>query len=121
MLITQINYHHFFQALQQQFCSQWREDFTLVFADLSVLTAGWQAQGSVSDLANALTAWKRIYHKLLCQQPVSEMVAIARRLRQHNLGTTFSQSAIAAVWQSIEQADDWRHFFNAIADSKKSL
>ncbi|MEL7226590.1 MAG: hypothetical protein AAGL17_17585, partial [Cyanobacteria bacterium J06576_12] len=57
LLITQINYHHFFQALQQQFCSQWREDFTLVFADLSVLTtAGWHAQGSVSDLANALTS-----------------------------------------------------------------
>ncbi|MEL7354417.1 MAG: YdiU family protein [Cyanobacteria bacterium J06560_5] len=116
LLITQIGYHQFFKTLKQQFCPQWREDLTLIFADVSVFSSLQQKSVSSSDLDRALKPWKGLYHRLLRQQPAAEMAAMAQRLKQYNPETTLLQPAIRALWQAIEQTDNWQPFSQTITN-----
>ncbi|NJM96764.1 MAG: YdiU family protein [Phormidesmis sp. RL_2_1] len=111
LFASQVKYHHFFQALRQQFSGLWREDPSHIFTDLSFLE-------SVDHIA-ALQSWKDLYHQLLQQQPESEMAAVAQRLQQHNAKQVLSQSAIAEIWYAIEQADNWQPFLQAITKSNE--
>ena len=108
LFTTQVGYHDFFQELQRQFSSQWREDPTAVFTDLSFLESAEQAL--------AFKPWQTLYHQLLKQQPDKEIAAIAQRLKHHNPRTVLSQPAIAAIWTAIDQADDWTPFSHLIAN-----
>lgn len=107
LFMTQVGYHRFFQALQHQFSASWREEETAIFADLSFLESPEQAI--------ALRPWKVLYHRVLRQQPESEMSVIAQRLKRHNPKKVLSQAVIASIWSAIEHSDDWQPFFNAIA------
>lgn len=107
LFMTQIGYHRFFQELQRQFSALWREDPTAVLSDLSFLESAEQAL--------ALKPWQVLYHRLLQQQPETEMAAICQRLKRYNPATVLSQGAIASVWAAIEQADDWQAFSDLIS------
>jgi len=102
LFITQVGYHQFFGELRRQFSSQWQKNPALIFADCRFLNA--------EEQAIALNPWRRVYHRLLQEQPETEMVAIAERLTAHNPQQVPLQSMIKEVWAAIVQADDWHPF-----------
>ncbi|EDX87878.1 Uncharacterized ACR, YdiU/UPF0061 family [Synechococcus sp. PCC 7335] len=148
LFASQVNYHHFFQALQQQFSVRWREDSANIFTDLNFLggadfgsaslrltddatnhptkyskhhAADTELKNSgftdlkIGDRVGALKPWKDFYHHLLKQQSEDEIVAIAHRLKQYNPRQRISRSAIAYIWQAIEEDDNWQYFNQALS------
>lgn len=108
---TQVSYHSFFQALQQQFSPTWQASAAAVLTDLSFLKS--------ADQALALGEWRGFYHHLLQQQSPSELAAIAARLQHHTPRTVLSESVITGVWQAIATTDNW-HPFHEVIDSLQS-
>jgi uncharacterized protein YdiU (UPF0061 family) len=103
---TQASYHRFFQELQRQFSSAWRESPTAVFSDLGFLQS--------EEQVIALRAWRSLYYQLLRQQPATHMTAIAQCLRRSTPTTTLSAAVLAEVWGAIATADDWHPFQDLI-------
>lgn len=99
---SQVGYHDFFLQLRQQFSAKWREDaYGMLSAKDFSLT---------SDQAALLTQWQECYYPLLLQLPVDEVEKMAHRLRQHNPTTVLLRPEIEAVWEPIDQEDNWAPF-----------
>jgi len=108
---SQMGYHQFFLELRRQFSSQWRENPATIFADCSFLNS--------EEQAIALNPWRRLYHRLLQEQPETEMAAIAERLTAHNPKQVPLQSTIKEVWAAIIQGDDWHPFDKLLTQLKR--
>ncbi|XGV96734.1 MAG: YdiU family protein [Leptolyngbya sp. BL-A-14] len=104
---TQIGYHSFFAELAQQFSQDWRDDVGHIFSQASV---------SPGEFANLWNSWKNSYFNLLLSLPEAEMATIASRLRVHNPTTTPLRPVIEAVWDAIDQQDDWEPFNRLLKD-----
>lgn len=102
---TQISYHQFFAELRQQFSSLWRVDAGHILRETSLLSA---------EQLQALEPWRSLYHRLLSQQPETEMVAIAKRLQRHNPLTVIVRPEIEAVWEAIAGDDNWQPFYTLL-------
>jgi serine/tyrosine/threonine adenylyltransferase len=99
---SQISYHQFFAELRQQFSALWRADAGHVFQDNNLLTA---------EKFQALEPWRSLYHRLLKNQPETELAAIADRLQRHNPLTVIVRPEIEAVWEAISAEDNWQPFY----------
>jgi uncharacterized protein YdiU (UPF0061 family) len=119
---TQVGYHSFFLELTQQFSASWRES-----ADQILSQATWQSPGNNSGFSSeavseqgsfeqmeCLEPWRKLYHYILINLPIDEMDQIAERLRQHNPVTVLLRPEIEAVWQRIDQEDNWSPFYDLL-------
>jgi uncharacterized protein YdiU (UPF0061 family) len=102
LLLSRMGYHQFFSELRQQFSSQWREDETCIFPDFKFLPS--------AEPTTILQSWRRLYHRLLSNRPITEIERISQRLRQHNPIKVLLQPELEAVWQPIADADNWNPF-----------
>lgn len=114
---SKVGYHDFFKALRLSFDPAWRIDPShLSLANLGLVAPpdaadapDVAAQGTDSG-TDCFEQWQQFYHQVLQSLPESEVSAIARRLSQHNPLIVIVRPEIEAVWQAIDQADNWQPF-----------
>jgi serine/tyrosine/threonine adenylyltransferase len=102
---SQINYHLFFAELRQQFSPLWRVDAGHILSQTSLLT---------EEQSQALEPWRSLYHRLLANQPESELAGVADRLQRHNPLTALVRPEIEAVWEAIATEDNWQPFYTLL-------
>jgi serine/tyrosine/threonine adenylyltransferase len=107
LAISQISYHDFFMQLRIQFHFTWRDDRSKILADVA-----WQLTDETSEL---LSQWRSLYHHYLIRLPIATMEEIGTRLIQSNPTTILRRSQIETVWERITQVDDWRPFYQLVA------
>ncbi len=119
---TQVGYHSFFLELTQLFSVNWRESADQILSQADLQSPGndpfsgseaVSKQGSFEQM-ECLEPWRKLYHHILVNLPSGEMDQIAERLRQHNPVTVLLRPEIEAVWQRIEQEDDWVPFYDLL-------
>jgi uncharacterized protein YdiU (UPF0061 family) len=98
---SQISYHDFFAQLTQTFSSNWREDAEQIFTEVKITN---------DALAERWQRWKILYFGLLLNLSESEIEQMPDRLNQHNPTTVPTRSFIEAVWQAIDESDNWTPF-----------
>ena len=99
---SQIGYHDFFAELRLHFQDTWCVDPGHIFSESDLLSPlPWQAQ---------LDQWRQLYHRLLQDYPDAEMLAIGKRLQQHNPLTVLTRPQIEAIWEPIVTTDNWQPF-----------
>jgi len=97
---TQVNYHHFFAQLAQQFTPNWREDVSCIFQEVTVSDA----------VANLWNQWRILYFNGLLNLPAEGMESVGDRLRQSNPTTVPTRPLIESTWKAIAESDDWSAF-----------
>jgi len=98
---SKIGYHEFFKALRLQFDPDWREVIKFSF-DLPL----------PSDTATTcFEQWCEFYQQMLASLSASDMMAVAKRLRQYNPLTVIIRPEIESVWEPIAQDDNWIPFY----------
>lgn len=101
---SKVGYHDFFKALRQQFSPVWRSDANAILPEL--FDRANLADGAIA----CFEQWQQFYQQVLQSLPEGELDAIAQRLRQHNPLTVIIRPEIEAVWQAIDQEDNWAPF-----------
>lgn len=103
---SQVSYHTFFWEVTKQFDRNWRDDATNILKADEFLNAP-EATALVED-------WRNIYLQILLSFPDSELDNIVARLRRHNPKTALLRPEIEAVWEKIDQEDNWTPFYELI-------
>lgn len=96
----EVGYHEFFWQLTQQFSPQWQADSHLIFSEV--------------ESAEALLRWRQLYHHLLQFLSGDELEAVAERLRKFNPQTVLLRPEIEAIWERIDQEDNWQPFYELL-------
>ncbi|MBD1933578.1 MULTISPECIES: protein adenylyltransferase SelO [Cyanophyceae] len=104
---TQVGYHTFFSELTQQFNHNWRDDAANILKSDSFLNLG--------EAAGLLETWRNLYLQILLSLPESEMDNMLERLQRHNPKTVLLRPEIEAVWEKIDQEDNWEPFYQLIS------
>ncbi|MBD2005486.1 MULTISPECIES: protein adenylyltransferase SelO [Cyanophyceae] len=104
---TQVGYHTFFSELTEQFNRNWRDDAANILKSDSFL--------NLSEAAGLLEAWRNLYLQTLLSLPESEMDNMLERLQRHNPKTVLLRPEIEAVWEKIDQEDNWEPFYQLIS------
>ncbi len=104
---TQVGYHTFFSELTEQFNRNWRDDAANILKSDSFLNS--------SEATGLLEAWRNLYLQILLSLPESEMDNILERLQRHNPKTVLLRPEIEAVWEKIDQEDNWEPFYQLIS------
>ena len=97
---SQVGYHEFFAQLTAVFSREWRLNQALILAELEV----------DGDLRSVLEDWRRLYFTMLNASPESDLEAIALCLKDANPAVMLTRPQIEAVWDKIDQEDDWSAF-----------
>ena len=97
---SQVGYHEFFAQLTAVFSREWRLNQALILAELEV----------DGDLRSVLEDWRRLYFTMMNASPESDLEAIALRLKDANPAVMLTRPQIEAVWDKIDQEDDWSTF-----------
>ena len=104
---TQVGYHTFFSELTEQFNRNWRDDAANILKSDSFLNS--------SEATGLLEAWRNLYLQILLSLPESEMDNMLERLQRHNPKTVLLRPEIEAVWEKIDQEDNWEPFYQLIS------
>lgn len=104
---TQVGYHTFFSELTEQFNRNWRDDAANILKSDSFLNS--------SEATGLLEAWRNLYLQILLSLPESEMDKMLERLQRHNPKTVLLRPEIEAVWEKIDQEDNWEPFYQLIS------
>ncbi|MBD1835478.1 YdiU family protein [Cyanobacteria bacterium FACHB-472] len=104
---TQVGYHTFFSELKEQFNRSWRDDAANILKSDSFL--------NLSEAAGLLEAWRNLYLQTLLSLPESEMDNMLERLQRHNPKTVLLRPEIEAIWEKIDQEDNWEPFYQLIS------
>ena len=104
---TQVGYHTFFSELTEQFNRNWRDDAANILKSESFLNS--------SEATGLLEAWRNLYLQILLSLPESEMDNMLERLQRHNPKTVLLRPEIEAVWEKIDQEDNWEPFYQLIS------
>ena len=97
---SQVGYHEFFAQLALLFSREWRSNQALILAELGV----------DGDLRSVLENWRGLYFAMLNASPESDLEAIGARLNDRNPAVILTRPQIEAVWDKIDQEDDWSAF-----------
>ena len=97
---SQMGYHEFFAQLAVSFSREWRLDQSLILAELVV----------DEDIRSILENWRGLYFAMLQARPESDLEAIALCLNDRNPAVILTRPQIEAVWDKIDQEDDWSAF-----------
>ncbi|MEW5857359.1 MAG: protein adenylyltransferase SelO family protein, partial [Cyanobacteriota bacterium] len=103
---TQVSYHGFFWEVTKQFDRNWRDDATNILKADGFLNA--------PEATALLEDWRNLYLQTLLSFPDSDLDNIAARLRRHNPKTALVRPEIEAVWEKIDQEDNWTPFYELI-------
>ncbi|MEP0883563.1 YdiU family protein [Trichocoleus sp. ST-U3] len=103
---TQVSYHSFFWEVTNQFDRNWRDDATNILKADEFLNA--------PEATALLEDWRNLYLQTLLSFPDSELDSIATLLRRHNPKTALVRPEIEAVWEKIDQEDNWTPFYELI-------
>jgi uncharacterized protein YdiU (UPF0061 family) len=104
---TQVGYHAFFSELTEQFNRNWRDDAANILKSDSFLNS--------SEATGLLEAWRNLYLQILLSLPESEMDNMLERLQRYNPKTVLLRPEIEAVWEKIDQEDNWEPFYQLIS------
>ena len=104
---TQVGYHTFFSELTEQFNRNWRDDAANILKSDSFLNS--------SEATGLLEAWRNLYLQILLSLPESKMDNMLERLQRHNPKTVLLRPEIEAVWEKIDQEDNWEPFYQLIS------
>ncbi|MEP0800063.1 protein adenylyltransferase SelO [Funiculus sociatus] len=104
---TQVGYHTFFSELTEQFNRNWRDDAANILKSDSFLNS--------SEATGLLEAWRNLYLQILLSLPESEMDNMLERLQRYNPKTVLLRPEIEAVWEKIDQEDNWELFYQLIS------
>jgi uncharacterized protein YdiU (UPF0061 family) len=97
---TQVDYPYFFAELSRQFSPKWREDVNHILPDAEL----------PQNLASLWNRWKILYFNSLLHLPDSAMETVAQTLKTANPQIVPVRSLIEAVWQPIDEEDNWAEF-----------
>ena len=97
---SQVGYHEFFAQLALLFSREWRSNQALILAELGV----------DGDLRSVLENWRGLYFAMLNASPESDLEAIGARLNDRNPAVILTRPQVEAVWDKIDQEDDWSAF-----------
>ncbi|MCU0526326.1 MAG: YdiU family protein [Elainella sp. Prado103] len=136
---SQVEYHGFFKSLRLAFQFSWRRDLNHISLRALGLVRGanlsdvqppesqdleaqnpetQEAQNSETEVpeavVNCFEQWRQFYYQVLQSMPESELPMIARRLSQHNPLIVIVRPEIEAVWEAIDQEDNWIPFNNLL-------
>jgi len=104
---TQVGYHTFFSELTEQFNRNWRDDAANILKSDSFLNS--------SEATGLLEAWRNLYLQILLSLPESKMDNMLERLQRYNPKTVLLRPEIEAVWEKIDQEDNWEPFYQLIS------
>lgn len=102
LLITRINYHHFFDALKQHFSKHWYHNSAYVLQGLSYLVSGEQQ--------TILRNWCDFYHWILQKHSFEQMARVKQQLQEHNPTNAITHSALEVIWEAIARENNWQPF-----------
>ncbi len=98
---SQVGYHEFFAQLADAFKPEWRSDESLVLTEVEVMN---------EEIRSLFNQWRGYYFKMLNSRPESDLEEIQQRLKDCNPEVIMTRPTIEAVWEKIDQENDWTAF-----------
>ncbi|MCG9885603.1 MAG: YdiU family protein [Cyanobacteria bacterium] len=114
LALSQVHYGEFFAALRSGFSPAWRGDVGAIAAERPF----WSGLMETLPDAEAMEWWGRwceAYHRRLQDLSTEEVQGVAVRLRDRNSLVSLVRPQIEAVWEAIDQRDDWGPFQELVA------
>ena len=102
---SQVGYHEFFAQLMMTFKPSWRSDRSQVLSEVEVVN---------EEIAPLFEQWRDRYYQMLNAYPEADLARIGDRLKQQNPETVITRPYIEAIWEKIDQEDDWSGFYELI-------
>jgi len=106
--MTQVGYGDFFSRLRHQFQPRWRDNIDLIPLDL--FSNADPDTDSQAPSAEVWQTWRGCYHLLLQACDAAALKGVQNCLDRHNGHTYLTRPHIEAVWEAIDQANDWDPF-----------
>ncbi len=87
------------------FKPSWRSDRSQVLSEVEVVN---------EEIAPLFEQWRDRYYQMLNAYPEADLARIGDRLKQQNPETVITRPYIEAIWEKIDQEDDWSGFYELI-------
>ena len=94
LLTSELAYHQFFRDLAVNFNTGWQTEPSVILENQTLNQGDWET-------------WRSLYHQALGQ---ADPEIISQQLKQANPATALLRPAIEAVWEAIDQEDNWQPF-----------
>ena len=107
---SQVGYHEFFAQLTVTFSHDWRSDCTLILADVEMMS---------DEIRSLFDQWRKLYHQMLNSRPEADLEEVSRRLKDRNPEIVITRPQIEAVWERIDQDNDWSAFNELLAKIRR--
>lgn len=102
---SQVGYHEFFAQLAFTFDPVWRSDRSQVLREVEVVN---------EEIRVLFEQWRDLYFQMLNSVPEGDLEGITDRLNQRNPAIVITRPYIEAVWEKIDQENDWAGFYELI-------
>ena len=94
LLTSELEYHQFFRDLAVNFNTGWQTEPSVILENQTLNQGDWET-------------WRSLYHQALGQ---ADPAIVGQQLKQANPATALLRPAIEAVWEAIDQEDNWQPF-----------